>query len=104
LFPGECRHLRKEATMARLNILKLSSVAPVAPAPVPEPAPVTAPETLCRGCALAHIARGPETAQELLLCGLGGWLRDLPFPVVRCTDYRAKRGERLEVVGFGAGV
>jgi hypothetical protein len=34
---------------------------------------------------------------------LGGWLRDLPFPVVRCTDFRIKRSERLGLVGFGAG-
>lgn len=90
--------------MARLNILKLRAVAPVAPAPAADPAPLAVPETLCRGCALAHIALGPEAAHELLLCGLGGWLRDLPFPVVRCTDFRAKRSERSGLVGFGAGI
>ena len=90
--------------MARLNILKLRAVAPVASAPAAEPAPLAAPETLCRGCALAHIALGHDAAHELLLCGLGGWLRDLPFPVVRCTDFRAKRSERSGRVGFGAGI
>ena len=96
--------------MARLNILKLRAVAPKAPAvdqkPVPDipvPVPVAAPETLCRGCAVAHVARGPAEANELILCGLGGWLRELPFPVTRCTDFR-KRGKRSnEPIGFGCG-
>lgn len=87
--------------MARLNILKLRAVAPVAPAPAP--AAVRAVETLCRRCALAHVTRGHNAGEEVILCGLGGWLRDLPFPVARCTDYR-ERSERAGRVGFGAGV
>ncbi len=88
--------------MARLNILKLRAVAPVAAAPT-VPAAVRAPETLCRGCALAHVSRGHGAGEEVILCGLGGWLRDLPFPVARCTDYR-ERSTRDRAVGFGAGV
>jgi hypothetical protein len=94
--------------MARLNILKLRSVAPQAPAsapgPVPDipvPVPAAALETLCRGCAVAHVAIGPTPAHETILCGLNGWLRDLSFPVTRCTDYR-KRGKRSAgPIGFG---
>jgi hypothetical protein len=94
--------------MARLNILRLRAVAPEAPAAAPAPVPdipvpvqAAAPETLCRGCAVAHIAVGSTPAEETILCGLNGWLRDLPFPVTRCTDYR-KRGKRsAEPIGFG---
>ena len=95
--------------MARLNILKLR-VTPEAPAanakPVPDipvPAPIAAPETLCRGCAVAHVAIGRSPAEVTILCGFGGWLRELPFPVTRCTDFR-KRGKRsTEPIGFGCG-
>ena len=94
--------------MARLNILKLRGVAPVAPAPTPEPvpdipvpAPAVVPESLCHGCAVAHIAQGHAQGQEIVLCGLGGWLRELPYPVARCTDYRVRGKRAAGVVGFG---
>jgi hypothetical protein len=85
--------------MARLNILKLRAVAPVpAPAEVAPPAPSIAP--ICLGCAVAHIAEG-YAGETLVLCGLGGWLREMPFVVSRCTDFR-KRGTRAAgPVGFG---
>jgi hypothetical protein len=86
--------------MARLNILKLRAVAP--PAPLPEPEPVAVPATLCRCCAVAHIVNGDGAGEVMILCGLNGWLRELPFPVSTCTDYRV-RGERVAgLVGFGA--
>ncbi len=94
--------------MARFNILKLREVAPVSPAPTPEPVPdipVPAPavvlESLCRSCAVAHIAMGHAEGQEILLCGLGGWLRELPYPVARCTDYRVRGKRAAGGVGFG---
>ena len=94
--------------MSVLTILKLRGVAPVAPAPTPElvpdipvPAPVVVPESLCRGCAVAHIVLGHAEGQEILLCGLGGFLRELPYPVARCTDYRVRGKRAAGVVGFG---
>jgi hypothetical protein len=94
--------------MGRLNILKLREVAPAAPAPAPEPVPdipVPAPavvlESLCRTCAVSHIAQGHADGQETLLCGLNGWLRELPFPVARCTDYRVRGKRAASPAGFG---
>jgi hypothetical protein len=83
--------------MARLNILKLRAVAPVAPAPEP----VQAPPFLCRGCVWSHVVEG-HAGEWYVLCGFNGVLRDLPFSIARCTDYRG-RSERA-VVGFGAGI
>ncbi len=94
--------------MIRLNILELRGVAPVAPAPTPEPVPdipVPAPavvlESLCRSCGVAHISQGHVDGQEIILCGLGGWLRELPYPVARCTDYRVRGKRAAGPVGFG---
>ncbi len=86
--------------MARLNIFKLHAVAPVPTAPA---ATAAIPATLCHTCALAHVASGHDAGEEKILCGLGGWLRDLPFAVIRCTDYRdrANRGEGR--IGFLCG-
>ncbi len=94
--------------MTRLTILKLCTVAPeppstaTEPVPVnPVPEPVVVPEPLCRSCAVAHIAKGHNDGQEILLCGLGGWLRELPFPVARCTDYRERSKRSAGAAGFG---
>lgn len=91
-----------------LNILKLRAVAPVPPAldpeqvpDIPVPAPVPVPEPLCRTCAVAHIAAGPAAGQEMILCSLNGCLRELPFPVVRCTDYRVRGKRARGSIGFG---
>ena len=96
--------------MARLNILKLRAVAPKAPAVDPKPVPdipvpvsVAAPETLCRGCAVAHVARGPAEANELILSKHNSRQHEQPKPVTRCTDFR-KRGKRSTgPIGFGCG-
>ena len=94
--------------MARLNILKLRAVAPVSPAPaqelvpdIPVPAPASVAESLCRNCAVAHISVNHAPGQVIVLCGLGGWLRELPFPVSRCTDYRPRAQRAAGPVGFG---
>ena len=54
--------------------------------------------------AVAHIVRGNGVGEELILCGLNGWLRELPFPVSTCTDYRERAERGAGLVGFGAGV
>ena len=89
--------------MARLNILKLRAVAPVAPAPAPDPVVLAAPKTLCRGCVFSQIVEGHVDGHELVLCGFEGQLRTLPFPVARCTDYRERAVRGVIRVGFGAG-
>lgn len=90
--------------MARLNILKLRAVAPVAPAPEPEPVCTAPPKTLCRDCVFSQIVEGHIADHELVLCGFDGQLRSLPFPVARCTDYRVRASRSALRVGFGAGV
>ena len=95
--------------MGRLTILKLCAVAPGPPAPAteepvpgnPVPAPVVVSEPLCRTCAVSHIANGHTDGQEVILCGFGGWLRELPFPVARCTDYRERSKRSAGTAGFG---
>ena len=88
--------------MARLNILKLRAVAPVAPAREPEPVRIAAPKTLCRDCVFSQIVEGHCDEHELVLCGYDGQLRSLPFPVARCTDYRVRASRSAVRVGFGA--
>lgn len=94
--------------MGRLTVLKLCAVAPEPPAPaiepvpdIPVPAVVAVPEPLCRTCSVAHIAQGHADGQEIVLCGLGGWLRELPFAVAKCTDYRERSKRTRDAAGFG---
>ena len=87
--------------MARLNILRL----PRAVAPeVPAPEPVVRPAPLCFGCTWSHAVEGHAPDEAYVLCGLNGVLRDLPFAVARCTDYRERSARKSARVGFGAGV
>jgi hypothetical protein len=92
--------------MSHLTILKLRAVVPVPPALDPEqvpdiPVPAPVPESLCRSCAVAHISQGHADGQEITLCGLGGFLRELPFSVARCTDYRVRGKRGGAPAGFG---
>jgi len=90
--------------MSRLNILKLRAVAPVAPAPEPEPVRIAVRKTLCLDCVFSQIVDGHIDEHQLVLCGFDGQLRSLPFPVARCTDYRVRTSRSAIRVGFGAGV
>lgn len=42
-------------------------------------------ENRCRTCALATVARGPSSSQEMIHCQLFG--RCMPFDVLECSDY-----------------
>ena len=89
--------------MARLNILKLPRAVASAP-PEPEPAPVPVAKPLCFTCTWSHAVEGHATGEAYVLCGLHGVLRDLPFAIARCTDYRERSARKADRVGFGAGV
>jgi hypothetical protein len=88
--------------MARLNILKLPRVLASVPRE-PEPAPVVIPKPLCFGCTWSHMIEG-NYGEIYVVCGFNGVLRELPFPVARCTDYRERSAQKSNRVGFGAGV
>lgn len=60
--------------------------APTGAAPLP---PVRRP--LCTECVFAHVVRGFEPAEELILCGYAFPPREILFLVRECTDYRPKR-------------
>ena len=91
--------------MARLNILRLPrAVASEAPERAAEPEPVATARTLCFDCTWSHAVEGHVPGDAYVLCGLNGVLRDLPFAIARCTDYRERSARKDARVGFGAGV
>jgi hypothetical protein len=54
-----------------------------------EPAPPR--ESLCHSCALAHIVRGYERDEEVVMCGYAFPPRAVLFAVRECTDHKLKR-------------
>jgi hypothetical protein len=70
--------------------LKLAGlVTPPVPIVTP-PAPLVR-KPLCTDCVFAHVVRGFEPAEELILCGYAFPPREILFLVRECTDYRPKR-------------
>ena len=61
------------------------------------PTSVVARKTLCAGCIFSHIVRGYEPREEVVFCGYAFPLREVPFPVKECTDFRAERKHELEL-------
>jgi hypothetical protein len=53
--------------------------------------PVRPRESLCASCALAHIVRGYERGEEVVLCGYIFPPREVLFAVRECTDHKLKR-------------
>jgi hypothetical protein len=60
------------------------------PGPIVTPAPLVR-KPLCTECVFAHVVRGFEPAEELILCGYAFPPREILFVVRECTDYRPKR-------------
>jgi len=61
-------------------------------------APVAPPDPLCYGCVYAHMIRGDAPMEELIACGYVFPMRETPFRVLECTDYRPKRERnRVEI-------
>jgi hypothetical protein len=60
------------------------------PVPIVTPAPLVR-KLLCTECVFAHVVRGFEPAEELILCGYAFPPREILFVVRECTDYRPKR-------------
>ncbi len=58
---------------------------------------VVAPKTLCADCTFSHIVRGYAPGQELVFCGYAFPLREVPFPVKQCTDFKTERKMELEL-------
>jgi hypothetical protein len=55
------------------------------------PAPPPAPTSLCASCAFAHIVRGYQAGEVIVVCGYAFPPRDILFAVRECTDYKPKR-------------
>ncbi len=57
---------------------------------------------LCEGCAFAHVELGYAEDEERFFCAFGGSVRELPFAVGACSDFRDKSvsGETRVVTGF----
>jgi len=58
---------------------------------------IVSPKTLCAGCMFSHIVRGHMPGQELVFCGYAFPLREVPFPVKECTDFKSGRKMELEL-------
>ncbi len=59
--------------------------------------------SLCTSCALAHIVRGYERGEEVVLCGYAFPPRAVLFAVRECTDHELKRERSsAEIASEGA--
>jgi hypothetical protein len=78
---------------------QLSKAERIAPVPA-----VVVPDTLCYECLYAHIVRGYDrNNEELVACGYVFPMREVPFRVHECSDYRPKRERnRVEKANEGA--
>jgi hypothetical protein len=97
-----------------MNMLKIPAASAVEPPAVPSeptadvavPADVPAvilPATLCYECLYAHIVKGYNRSEELIACGYAFPMREVPFRVHECSDYKPKRERnRVEIANEGA--
>jgi hypothetical protein len=60
-------------------------------------------KSLCMECVYAHIVRGYEPCEVLIVCGYGFPPREVPFPVRECSDHKPKRKRSgVEIASEGA--
>jgi hypothetical protein len=58
--------------------------------------------SLCKSCVYAHVIAGYTRGVEIVFCGYAFPLREIPFPVRTCTDFRIVADpDAKELVGFG---
>ena len=77
-----------------LSALHVPSLMTVPPAPH---------KSLCTACVYAHVVRGYESWEVLIVCGYAFPPREVPFPVRECTDYKPKREcNGVEIASEGA--
>ena len=77
-----------------LSALHVPSLTTVPPAPR---------NSLCTACVYAHVVRGYEPCEVLIVCGYAFPPREVPFPVRECTDYKPKREcNGVEIASEGA--
>jgi hypothetical protein len=100
---------KAEPAMVALRIptpTRESAVTVPPPVAVAEPTDIPAvnvPDTLCYECLYAHIVRGYRRNEELIACGYVFPMREVPFRVHECSDYRPKRERnRVEIANEGA--
>ena len=66
-------------------------------------APPPPRQSLCTSCVYAHVVRGYEPCEVLIVCGYAFPPREVPFPVRECTDYKPKREcNGVEIASEGA--
>ena len=66
-------------------------------------APAPPRQSLCTSCVYAHVVRGYELWEVLIVCGYAFPPREVPFPVRECTDYKPKREcNGVEIASEGA--
>jgi hypothetical protein len=54
-------------------------------------APPAPRNSLCTACVYAHVVRGYEPCEVLIVCGYGFPPREVLFSVRECTDHKPKR-------------
>jgi hypothetical protein len=84
-----------ETTQLRLSAVRNTSV----PTPAPPALPAIARESLCDVCSFSRTVRGYEAGDVLVTCAYAFPPQNIPFPVRKCTDFKAKRLTQIEVNG-----
>lgn len=58
----------------------------------------TVPGTLCSRCVFSHIVAGYQPQERIVFCGYAFPLREVPFAVKDCTDFKTERPLGIEVL------
>lgn len=58
----------------------------------------TPPITLCATCVFSHIVTGYAPQERIVFCGYAFPLREVPFAVKECTDFKTERPLGMEVL------
>lgn len=54
--------------------------------------------TLCTRCVFSHIVTGYELTDRIVSCGFAFPLREVPFAVKECTDFRTARPVGMNIL------
>lgn len=59
---------------------------------------IASPRTLCASCVFSHIIAGYAQQEQIVFCGYAFPLREIPFAVKDCTDFKTEHPIGIDVL------